>query len=157
MEKVLCSRKDPVLARSLYPEIFLAVCACQSKCFFWSKLPFSILLEQTVSWCVAEGSLCLILPVKTIQDNLRCSQWLASSHPPSLLFKLVHSAVVEDVSLFSWTTPILPVIFTQNDCPIRTSCRLLTNISPWIKVEFTVELNRTCFLFSLVTNNFTVK
>lgn len=27
----------------------------------------------------------------------------------------------------SWTTPIFPVILTLRDCPIRTSCRLLTN------------------------------
>lgn len=67
------------------------------------------------------------LPVNTMQYKVSCFQWLASSHPTSLLFKLVHSAVVKETSLCCWTTSNFPVILTLRDCPIHTSCILLTN------------------------------
>lgn len=79
------------------------------------------LLKQFVLWCAAEVFWCLfwLHPLKTKQHNVSCSQWLTYSHPPSFLFKLVQSVVVEKMSLYSWTTPIFPVILTLRDCPIR--------------------------------------
>lgn len=74
---------------------------------------FPVLLELFVSWCAAAFLLCCTWLPQWKQYSTSCSQWLASLHPPSLLFKLVHSNLIQDVSLHSWTTSIFPVILTH--------------------------------------------
>lgn len=102
---------------------------CQKETILLWKIIFQCF--WFVSRCAAEVVVFLRLiwplPVNTIQYKVSCFQWLASSHPTSLLFKLVHSAVVKETSLCCWTTSNFPVILTLRDCPIHTSCILLTN------------------------------
>lgn len=109
----------------------------------WSEdlFIFWLLLRLLLfSLCAAEELFVAYL-IPSIENYV---SWLASSHPPSHLRRLVHSAVVEELSLFSWTTPIFLWIW---HCVIARLTHLVhcSQFQPWIEIVCTLEPSEPCF------------